>query len=158
MPNPTIGGLIASSAVFSSFKYYDVGKAHTSLAAAFLIAPVMVNKESLNSLGPELGKAVREEAFNTQRKGEKYAIEDVERTAEVVVCRKLSARLEWSSGGRSSVASAGTMRARFEAVDCQLAQHRVILRRGAPGFTRGKSPPALAASATSVSRSGKASG
>ena len=83
MQNRTIDGLIASSAVFSAFKYYDVAKAQTSLPGAFLIAPVMVNKEWLNSLGPELGKAVREEAFNAQRNVEKYAIEDVERTAEV---------------------------------------------------------------------------
>jgi C4-dicarboxylate-binding protein DctP len=83
MQNRTIDGLIASSAVFSAFKYYDVAKAQTSLPGAFLIAPVMVNKQWLNSLGPELAKAVREEAFNAQRKVEKYGIEDVERTAEV---------------------------------------------------------------------------
>jgi TRAP-type transport system periplasmic protein len=83
MQNRTIDGLIASAAVFSAFKYYDVAKAQTSLPGAFLIAPVMVNKDWLNSLGPELGKAVREEAFNAQRKVEKYAIQDVERTAEV---------------------------------------------------------------------------
>ena len=83
MQNRTIDGLIAAATVFTAFKYYDVAKAQTSLPGAFLIVPAMVNKDWLKSLGPELEKAVREEAFNAQRKIERFAIEDVARTAEV---------------------------------------------------------------------------
>jgi TRAP-type C4-dicarboxylate transport system substrate-binding protein len=43
----------------------------------------MVNSDWLKSLGPELEKAVREEAFNAQRKVEKFAIDDAARTADV---------------------------------------------------------------------------
>ena len=83
MQNRTIDGLIASASVFTAFKYYDVAKAQTSLPGAFLIAPIMVNKDWLKSLGPELEKAVREEAFNAQRKIDKFTLADVERTADV---------------------------------------------------------------------------
>lgn len=83
MQNRTIDGLIASASVFTAFKYYDVAKAQTALPATFLVVPVMVNKDWLKSLGPELEKAVREEALNAQRKMEKFAIEDVDRTLAV---------------------------------------------------------------------------
>ena len=43
----------------------------------------MVNSDWLKSLGSELEKAVREEAFNAQRKVEKFAIDDAARTADV---------------------------------------------------------------------------
>jgi len=83
MQNRTIDGLIAAATVFTAFKYYDVAKSQTSLPGAFLVVPAMVNKDWLKSLGPELEKVVREEAFNAQRKVERFAIEDVARTAEV---------------------------------------------------------------------------
>lgn len=79
MQNHTIDGVIAAATVFTAFKYYDVAKGMTS---PFLVVPAMVNKEWLKSLGPELEKAVREEAFNAQRKIEKFAIDDVARTAD----------------------------------------------------------------------------
>jgi TRAP-type C4-dicarboxylate transport system substrate-binding protein len=83
MQNHTIDGVIAAATVFTAFKYYDVAKGMTSLPGAFLVVPAMINKEWLKSLGPELEKAVREEAFNAQRKIEKFAIDDVARTAEI---------------------------------------------------------------------------
>jgi C4-dicarboxylate-binding protein DctP len=83
MQNRTIDGLIAAAAVFTAFKYYDVAKGMTSLPHSFLVVPLMANKAWLKSLGPELEKAVREEAFNAQRKVEKFAIDDVARTADV---------------------------------------------------------------------------
>ncbi|MCK9909049.1 TRAP transporter substrate-binding protein [Microbacteriaceae bacterium K1510] len=83
MQNHTIDGLIASATVFTAFKYYDLAKGMTVLPGAFLIAPVMANKVFLKSLGPELEAMVREEAFNAQRKVEKFGLEDVERTYEV---------------------------------------------------------------------------
>lgn len=83
MQNHTIDGLIASATVFTAFKYYDLAKGMTVLPGAFLIAPVMANKAFLKSLGPELEAMVREEAFNAQRKVEKFGLEDVGRTYEV---------------------------------------------------------------------------
>ena len=83
MQNRTIDGLIASAAVFTAFKYYDVAKGMTSLPRSYLVVATMVNSDWLKSLGPELEKAVREEAFNAQRKVEKFAIDDAARTADV---------------------------------------------------------------------------
>jgi TRAP-type C4-dicarboxylate transport system substrate-binding protein len=83
MQNKTIDGMIAAAAVFTAFKYYDVAKPQTSLPGSFLIVPAMVNRDWLKSIGPELEKAVREEALNAERRVEKFGIEDVARTAEV---------------------------------------------------------------------------
>ncbi len=83
MQNHTIDGLIAAAAVFTAFKYYDVAKPMTALPRSFLIVTAMANKKWLKSLGPELEKAVREEAFKAQRKVEKFAIDDVARTAGI---------------------------------------------------------------------------
>lgn len=83
MQNRTIDGLIASATIFTAFKYYDVAKGLTGLPGSFLIAPVMANSNFLKSLGPELQAMVREEAFKAQQKVEKFAIEDVGRTAGV---------------------------------------------------------------------------
>ena len=83
MQNRTIDGLIASAAVFTAFKYYDVAKGMTSLPRSYLVVAAMVNSDWLKSLGSEMEKAVREEAFNAQRKVEKFAIDDAARTADV---------------------------------------------------------------------------
>lgn len=83
MQNRTIDGLIASATVFTAFKYYDVAKGLTALPGSYLIAPVMANRNFLKSLGPELEAMVREEAFKAQQKTEKFAVEDVGRTADV---------------------------------------------------------------------------
>lgn len=83
MQNRTIDGLIASATVFTAFKYYDIAKGLTTLPGSFLIAPVMANKNFLKSLGPELEAIVREEAFKAQQNSQKFAIEDVNRTAEI---------------------------------------------------------------------------
>lgn len=83
MQNRTIDGLIASATVFTAFKYYDVAKGLTALPGSYLIAPVMANRNFLKSLGPELEAIVREEAFKAQQKTEKFAVEDVGRTADV---------------------------------------------------------------------------
>ncbi|MGV3635337.1 MAG: TRAP transporter substrate-binding protein, partial [Pseudorhodoplanes sp.] len=83
MQNRTIDGLIASATVFTAFKYYDVAKGLTALPGSYLIAPVMANSAFLKSLGPELQAMVRDEAFKAQQKVEKFAVEDVGRTAGI---------------------------------------------------------------------------
>jgi TRAP-type C4-dicarboxylate transport system substrate-binding protein len=83
MQNRTIDGLVASSTVFTAFKYYDLAKGLTALPGSFLIVPAMANKEFLKSLGPQLEAMVREEAFNAQRKIEAFAQSDVANTEKV---------------------------------------------------------------------------
>lgn len=83
MQNRTIDGLVASSTVFTAFKYYDLAKGLTSLPGSYLIVPAMANKDFLKSLGPQLEAIVREEAFNAQRKIEAFAQADVANTEKV---------------------------------------------------------------------------
>lgn len=80
MQNRTIDGVVAAVPVFTAFKYYDLAKGMTALPGSFLILPVMANRAFLKSLGPELEAIVRDEAFKAQRKVEKFAQEDVQRT------------------------------------------------------------------------------
>jgi TRAP-type C4-dicarboxylate transport system substrate-binding protein len=83
MQNHTIDGVVASSTVFTAFKYYDLAKGLTALPGSFLIVPAMANKEFLTSLGPQLQAVVREEAFNAQRSIEKFAQDDAAKTEQV---------------------------------------------------------------------------
>jgi C4-dicarboxylate-binding protein DctP len=83
MQNRTIDGLVASSTVFTAFKYYDLAKGLTALPGSYLIVPAMANKDFLKSLGPQLEAIVREEAFNAQRKAEAFAQGDVANTEKV---------------------------------------------------------------------------
>ena len=83
MQNHTIDGLVASSTVFTAFKYYDLAKGLTALPGSYLIVPAMANKDFLKSLGPQLEAIVREEAFNAQRKVEAFAKSDVANTEKV---------------------------------------------------------------------------
>jgi TRAP-type C4-dicarboxylate transport system substrate-binding protein len=83
MQNRTIDGLIASATVFTAFKYYDLAKGLTGLPGSFLIVPAMANRAFLKSLGSELEAVVREEALKAQRKVEKFAIDDAQRTIEL---------------------------------------------------------------------------
>ncbi len=83
MQNRTIDGVIASSTVFTAFKYYDLAKGLTTLPDSYLIVPAMANKAFLKSLGPQLEAIVREEAFSAQRKIEAFAQADVVNTEKV---------------------------------------------------------------------------
>jgi C4-dicarboxylate-binding protein DctP len=80
MQNRTIDGFVASSTVFTAFKYYDIAKGLTALPGSFLVVPAMANKEFLKKIGPELEAIVREEALNAQKKVEKFAQEDAAKT------------------------------------------------------------------------------
>ncbi|MBX9738468.1 MAG: TRAP transporter substrate-binding protein [Beijerinckiaceae bacterium] len=82
MQNRTIDGLVASATVFTAFKYFDLAKGLTALPGSFLVVPAMANKAFLKSLGPDLEKVVREEAFNAQRKVEAFAIQDADNTTK----------------------------------------------------------------------------
>lgn len=83
MQNRTIDGLIAAASVFTAFKYYDIAKPLTVMPGSFLVVAAVTSKDFLKSLGKELETAVREEAFAAQRAVEKFAVDDVARSAEV---------------------------------------------------------------------------
>src|SRR5260370_705684 len=61
MQNRTIDGMIAGVAPFTAFKYYDIAKPMTYLPSTTLVAPILVNRQFMKSLGPELEAIVREE-------------------------------------------------------------------------------------------------
>ena len=62
MQNHTIDGLISALTVFTNFKYHDIAKSVTYLPGTTLLAPAVVNRQFMKSLGPELEAIVREEA------------------------------------------------------------------------------------------------
>ena len=62
MQNRTIDGMIAGIAPFTAFKYYDVAKPLTFLPATTLVAPIVINKQFLTKIGPELTAIVKEES------------------------------------------------------------------------------------------------
>jgi len=61
MQNKTIDGIISGLAVFTNFKYYDIAKPVTYLPSTTLLAPAIINRQFLKTIGPELEKIVREE-------------------------------------------------------------------------------------------------
>jgi TRAP-type C4-dicarboxylate transport system substrate-binding protein len=66
MQNRTIDGLLTALAVYVNFKYYDIAKSVTYLPATTLLAPALINRKFLKSLGPELEAIVREEALKAE--------------------------------------------------------------------------------------------
>jgi TRAP-type C4-dicarboxylate transport system substrate-binding protein len=62
MQNKTIDGMVGAAAPYVAFKYYDIAKPMTYLPATLFAAPVVVNRQFLKSLGPELEAVVREES------------------------------------------------------------------------------------------------
>jgi len=79
MQNRTIDGLVASTSVFTAFKYYDLAKGLTALPSTFIVVPAMANSAFLKSLGPELEAVVRDEAFKAQQQVAKFGVEDSEK-------------------------------------------------------------------------------
>ncbi|MBS0247680.1 MAG: TRAP transporter substrate-binding protein [Proteobacteria bacterium] len=80
MQNHTIDGVAAAAAVFTAFKYYDLAKGMTRLPGSYLVVPVMANKGFMDSLGPKLAGAVRDAAFDAQKKVEVFDRADIEKT------------------------------------------------------------------------------
>ena len=67
MQNHAIDGFIAGITVFTTFKYYDVAKALTSLPKSYIVVSGLVNRKFMKSLGPELEGIVREEAAKADK-------------------------------------------------------------------------------------------
>jgi TRAP-type C4-dicarboxylate transport system substrate-binding protein len=82
MQNRTIDGLISALAVFVNFKYYDIAKSVTYLPATTILAPALINRQFLKSLGPELEAIVREEARKAEVIYTDWNIADTKRGEE----------------------------------------------------------------------------
>src|SRR5436190_4155555 len=83
MQNRTIDGMVAAAAPFVAFKYYDIAKPMTYLPATMFAAPILVNRQFMKSLGPELEKIVREEARNAETLFSDWNVADIKRAEEV---------------------------------------------------------------------------
>jgi len=83
MQNRTIDGMIAGVAPFTAFKYYDIAKPMTYLPSTTLVAPILVNRQFMKSLGPELEAIVREEARKAEVLFTDWNVADIKRAEEV---------------------------------------------------------------------------
>ena len=82
MQNRTIDGLMTALAVYVNFKYYDIAKASTYLPETFIFAPVVVNRQFLKKIGPELEAIIREEAVKAQVAYTDWNIADTKRVED----------------------------------------------------------------------------
>jgi TRAP-type C4-dicarboxylate transport system substrate-binding protein len=83
MQNKTIDGLISGLAVFTNFKYYDIAKNVTYLPSTTLIAPAVINRQFLKTIGPELEKIVREEFRKAEPVYADWNVEDNKKGEEL---------------------------------------------------------------------------
>jgi TRAP-type C4-dicarboxylate transport system substrate-binding protein len=79
MQNRTIDGMVAAAAPFVAFKYYDIAKPMTYLPASLFAAPILVNRQFLQTIGPELAKIVREEARKAEVLFSDWNVADIAR-------------------------------------------------------------------------------
>ena len=83
MQNRTIDGMIAGVAPFTAFKYFDIAKPLTYLPATTLVAPILVNRQFMKSLGGELEAIVREESRKAEVLFTDWNVADVKRAEEI---------------------------------------------------------------------------
>src|SRR5258708_31188925 len=82
MQNRTIDGMGAAAAPFVAFKYYDIAKPMTYLPATIFAAPILVNRQFMKSLGPELEGIVRDEARKAEVLFSDWNVADIKRAEE----------------------------------------------------------------------------
>jgi C4-dicarboxylate-binding protein DctP len=82
MQNKTIDGMVGAAAPYVAFKYYDIAKPMTYLPSTLFAAPVVVNRQWLKSLGPELEKIVREESHKAEDVFGDWNIDDIKSKEE----------------------------------------------------------------------------
>ncbi len=82
MQNKTIDGMVGAAAPYVAFKYYDIAKPMTYLPATLFAAPVVVNRQWMKSLGPELEKIVREESRKAEEVFGEWNINDIQSKEE----------------------------------------------------------------------------
>jgi C4-dicarboxylate-binding protein DctP len=82
MQNRTIDGMVAGVAPFVAFKYYDIAKPMTYLPATLFAAPILVNRQFLTKIGPELAAIVRDEARKAEVLFSDWNVADIRRSEE----------------------------------------------------------------------------
>jgi TRAP-type C4-dicarboxylate transport system substrate-binding protein len=82
MQNKTIDGMVGAAAPYVAFKYYDIAKPMTYLPSTLFAAPVVVNRQWLKSLGPDLEKIVREESRKAEDVFGDWNINDIKSKEE----------------------------------------------------------------------------
>jgi TRAP-type transport system periplasmic protein len=82
MQNKTIDGMVGAAAPYVAFKYYDIAKPMTYLPSTLFAAPVVVNRQWLKSLGPDLEKVVREESRKAEEVFGDWNINDIKSKEE----------------------------------------------------------------------------
>src|SRR5258708_19031188 len=83
MQNRTIDGMVAAAAPFVAFKYFDIAKPMTYLPSTIFAAPILVNRQFMKSLGPELETIVREESGKAEALFSDWNVADIKRAEEV---------------------------------------------------------------------------
>jgi TRAP-type transport system periplasmic protein len=83
MQNRTIDGMVAAAAPFVAFKYFDIAKPMTYLPSTIFAAPILVNRQFMKSLGPELEAIVREESRKAEALFSDWNVADIKRAEEV---------------------------------------------------------------------------
>jgi TRAP-type transport system periplasmic protein len=83
MQNRTIDGMVAAAAPFVGFKYYDIAKPMTYLPATIFAAPILVNRQFMKSLGPELEAIVREESRKAEALFSDWNVADIKRNEDL---------------------------------------------------------------------------
>src|SRR5882757_1045744 len=81
--NRTVDGMVAAAAPFVAFKYYDIAKPMTYLPATMFAAPILVNRQFMKSLGPELEAIVRDEARKAEVLFSDWNVADIKRNEEI---------------------------------------------------------------------------
>jgi TRAP-type transport system periplasmic protein len=82
MQNRTIDGMVAAAAPFVAFKYFDIAKPMAYLPATMFAAPILVNRQFMRSLGPELEAIVREEAAKAEVLFSDWNVADIQRAED----------------------------------------------------------------------------
>jgi TRAP-type transport system periplasmic protein len=82
MQNKTIDGMVGAAAPYVAFKYYDIAKPMTYLPSTLFAAPVVINRQWLKSLGPDLEKIVREESRKAEDAFGDWNINDIKSKEE----------------------------------------------------------------------------
>ena len=78
-----LGEALPAIIPFTAFKYYDIAKPMTYLPSTTLVAPILVNRQFMKSLGPELEAIVREEARKAEVLFTDWNVADIKRAEEV---------------------------------------------------------------------------
>lgn len=79
MQNKGLDGMATAFPIFTSFKYWDIAKTATELPGSYLVAAIIVNRNTMKSYGHELEAVVRSEAARLEDVYTTFGYEDLKR-------------------------------------------------------------------------------